>query len=264
MTHRTRHPHTGRRQRDGQGPRPRNPATCSPAFSIAGVMPAASQMTWKTSFPNPDSLVAAPRPAGHGPTFSVAGVVQGTADNGWRTAMPDPTRDTLDANGHVISKVEAAAPGRARRSPGPGTRRRPQPRRLTHPLRSGGDRKRNAPGRPERPRRLRVRPKVGLRRGAPPMATTIPTAVLAPDELAGPRRLLAGRQLPLGGPAASWAWPPIPSGTSPSWSPPARTSRSAASSPPPGMTAFRSGNRDLRPWSLRAGAAMLEVEPEER
>jgi hypothetical protein len=88
---------------------PDTPANCSPAFSIAGAMPAASQMTWKTAFPNPDALIAAPRPAGHGPTFSVAGVVQGTPDNGWRTAMPDPTRDTLDANGHVISKVEAAA-----------------------------------------------------------------------------------------------------------------------------------------------------------
>jgi hypothetical protein len=88
---------------------PETAAKCSPVFSIAGATPAASNMTWKTAYPNPDSLVAAPRPAGHGPTFTLAGVVQGTPDNGWRTAMPDPTRDTLDSNGHVISKIEAAA-----------------------------------------------------------------------------------------------------------------------------------------------------------
>lgn len=83
------------------------PANCSPVFSIAGATPSASNMTWKTAYPNPDALVAAPRPAGHGPTFTIAGVVQGTPDNGWRTSMPDPTRDTLDAHGHVISKIEA-------------------------------------------------------------------------------------------------------------------------------------------------------------
>ena len=88
---------------------PDTPANCSPVFSIAGAMPAASQMTWKTAYPNPDALVSAPRPAGHGPTFTLAGVVQGAPDNGWRTAMPDPTRDCLDANGHVISKIEAAS-----------------------------------------------------------------------------------------------------------------------------------------------------------
>ncbi len=88
---------------------PDTPANCSPVFSIAGAMPAASQMTWKTAYPNPDALISAPRPAGHGPTFTLAGVVQGTPDNGWRTAMPDPTRDCLDASGHVISKIEAAA-----------------------------------------------------------------------------------------------------------------------------------------------------------
>ncbi len=33
----------------------------------------------------------------------------GTAQTTWHTAMPDPTRDTLDAFGHVITKVEAAA-----------------------------------------------------------------------------------------------------------------------------------------------------------
>ncbi|HVL07440.1 MAG TPA: hypothetical protein VM388_15740 [Acidimicrobiales bacterium] len=88
---------------------PETPANCSPVFSIAGATPGASQAAWKTAYPNPDTLVAAPRPAGHGPTFTIAGVVQGAADNGWRTAMPDPTRDTLDANGHVVSKIEAAA-----------------------------------------------------------------------------------------------------------------------------------------------------------
>jgi hypothetical protein len=92
-----------------KNPVPETPANCSPVFSIAGATPAASNMTWKTAYPNPDLLVAAPRPAGHGPTFTIAGVVQGTPDNGWRTACPDPTRDTLDAYGHVISKIEAAA-----------------------------------------------------------------------------------------------------------------------------------------------------------
>ena len=81
----------------------------SPVFSIAGATPGGSQAAWKTAYPNPDTLVAAPRPAGHGPTFTIAGVVQGTPDNGWRTSMPDPTRDMLDANGHVISKAEGAA-----------------------------------------------------------------------------------------------------------------------------------------------------------
>ena len=88
---------------------PEAPANCSPVFSVAGATPAASNMTWNTTYPNPDAAVAEPRPAGHGPTFTIAGVVQGAADNGWRTSMPDPTRDTLDAYGHVISKVEAAA-----------------------------------------------------------------------------------------------------------------------------------------------------------
>ena len=88
---------------------PYTPAKCSPAFSIAGVVPTASQMTWKTAYPNPDSLLSAPRPAGHGPTFTIAGVIQGSSDSGWRTAMPDPTRDCLDANGHVVTKIEAAA-----------------------------------------------------------------------------------------------------------------------------------------------------------
>jgi len=88
---------------------PETPANCSPAFSIAGAMPGASQMTWKTSFPNPDALISPARPAGHGPVFSVAGVIPGTPEVTWRTAMPDPSRDCLDANGHVVTKLQAAA-----------------------------------------------------------------------------------------------------------------------------------------------------------
>ena len=90
-----------------QNPLPQAEAQ-NPVFSIAGATPGANQAAWKTAYPNPDSLVAEPRPTGHGPTFTLAGVVAGTADAGWRTAMPDPTRDTLDEFGHVISKVEAA------------------------------------------------------------------------------------------------------------------------------------------------------------
>jgi hypothetical protein len=92
-----------------QNPVPETPANCSPVFSIAGATPGASNMAWKTAYPNPDALVSEPRPAAHAVTFTVAGVVQAAAHNGWRTAMPDPTRDTLDPYGHVISKVEAAA-----------------------------------------------------------------------------------------------------------------------------------------------------------
>ena len=88
---------------------PEIPANCSPVFSTAGVMPGASEAPWKTAYPNPDAAIAAPRPVGHGPTFTVAGVIAGTPQTEWRTAMPDPTRDTLDAFGHVITKVEAAA-----------------------------------------------------------------------------------------------------------------------------------------------------------
>lgn len=88
---------------------PQTSGHASPVFSIAGATPGASQAGWKTAYPNPDALVSEPRPAGHGVTFTVAGVVQAAPDNGWRTAMPDPTRDTLDDNGHVISKAEAAA-----------------------------------------------------------------------------------------------------------------------------------------------------------
>ncbi len=80
----------------------------NPVFSIAGATPGANEAAWKTAYPNPDSLIAEPRPAGHGPTFTDAGVVAGASDTGWRTSMPDPSRDTLDAFGHVITKVEAA------------------------------------------------------------------------------------------------------------------------------------------------------------
>ena len=82
---------------------------CSPVFSLAGVMPGSSEMAWKTSYPNPDALIAPARAAGHGPSFSVAGVMPGVAETAWRTAMPDPSRDTLDVHGHVITKVEAGA-----------------------------------------------------------------------------------------------------------------------------------------------------------
>ena len=91
---------------------------CNPVFSIAGVMPCASNMAWKTAYPNPDASIATPQPASHGPSFSIAGVMPGTADTGWRTAMVDPTRDTLDSAGHYISIAEAqdrarlAAPAR--------------------------------------------------------------------------------------------------------------------------------------------------------
>lgn len=81
----------------------------NPVFSITGATPGANEADWKTAYPNPDSLISEPRPAGHGPTFTEAGVVAGASDTGWRTSMPDPSRDTLDEYGHVITKVEAAA-----------------------------------------------------------------------------------------------------------------------------------------------------------
>jgi hypothetical protein len=84
-------------------------ANCTPAFSIAGATPGASEAAWKTAYPNPDALVAEPRPAGHGNTFTIAGVLLGAPDTGWRTSMPDPTRDTVDQFGHVISKIDAEA-----------------------------------------------------------------------------------------------------------------------------------------------------------
>ena len=91
-----------------QNATPNTPADCSPVFSIAGVMPGASNAAWKTAYPNPDAGNAAPRRS-HGPTFSVAGAMPAGAQAPWRTAMPDPTRDVLDSYGHVITKIEAAA-----------------------------------------------------------------------------------------------------------------------------------------------------------
>jgi len=88
---------------------PTTAANCSPVFSMAGVMPAASEMRWTTAYPNPDAHIATTRPAGHAVSFSVAGVMPGCAETAWRTAMPDPSRDVLDAHGLVITKVEAAA-----------------------------------------------------------------------------------------------------------------------------------------------------------
>ena len=82
---------------------------CSPVFSIAGVMPGRATIAWKTAHPDPDAAFPRPRRRSHGPTFTVAGVVHGDPVAPWRTAMPDPTRDTLDAQGHIITKVEAAA-----------------------------------------------------------------------------------------------------------------------------------------------------------
>ena len=84
-------------------------ADCSPVFSLAGAMPAGSEMAWKTANPNPDAALAAHRRAGHGESLSIAGAMPGQPEAEWRTAMPDPTRDVLDPYGHVITKVEAAA-----------------------------------------------------------------------------------------------------------------------------------------------------------
>ena len=81
----------------------------NPVFSISGVMPGANEAAWKTAYPNPDAELHPRHAAGHGPSFSMAGVTTGESDSHWHTAMPDPTRDTLDAYGHVITKVEAAA-----------------------------------------------------------------------------------------------------------------------------------------------------------
>lgn len=91
-----------------QRPLPFTPADCSPVFSIAGVMTAGSNAAWKTAYPNPDAGTSAPRRS-HGPTFSIAGAMPAGAQTPWRTAMPDPTRDVLDAYGHIITKIEAAA-----------------------------------------------------------------------------------------------------------------------------------------------------------
>lgn len=87
---------------------PTSPADCSPVFSIAGVMPGSSNAAWETAYPNPDGSNALPRRT-HGPTFSIAGAVPAGAQAPWPTSMPDPSRDTLDAHGYAITKIEAAA-----------------------------------------------------------------------------------------------------------------------------------------------------------
>ena len=80
-----------------------------PVFSIAGAMPSTSNAPWKTAYPNPDAGVTQSRSSSTGPCFSIAGVIPSRPEVAWRTANPDPTRDVLDAYGHVITKVEAAA-----------------------------------------------------------------------------------------------------------------------------------------------------------
>lgn len=82
----------------------------NPVFSMAGAMPGGSEMTgWVTAYPNPDAGIARPRPVGHGPSFSMAGVMPGSSGTTWRTAMPNPDVDVLDGQGHVCTKIEAAA-----------------------------------------------------------------------------------------------------------------------------------------------------------
>lgn len=88
---------------------PRTEANCSPVFSMSGVMPGASEMAWKTAYPNPDAGFDELRPSGHGPSFSMAGVMPGSSQTAWHTAMPDPTRDMLDGNGYVIAIAEFEA-----------------------------------------------------------------------------------------------------------------------------------------------------------
>lgn len=89
-------------------------ARCSPAFSMAGAMPAGSEMaSWKTACPNPDTRISDGRCVGHGPSFSVAGVMPGRPETAWRTAMPNPTLDVLDGHGHVVTRIEAEARGEA-------------------------------------------------------------------------------------------------------------------------------------------------------
>jgi len=92
-----------------KSPNTQHAANCSPVFSMAGVMPGASEMAWTTAYPNPDAAHAEVRPAGHAVSFSIAGVMPGRAETGWRTAMPDPTRDVIDAHGYIttIAEVEA-------------------------------------------------------------------------------------------------------------------------------------------------------------
>ena len=80
-----------------------------PVFSIAGAMPSTSNAPWKTAYPNPDVGVTQHVASSTGPCFSIAGVIPSRPEVAWRTSNPDPTRDCLDAYGHVITKVEAAA-----------------------------------------------------------------------------------------------------------------------------------------------------------
>ena len=80
-----------------------------PVFSIAGAMPSTSSAPWKTAYPNPDAGPGSVPSGSHGPCFSIAGVIPSRPEVAWRTANPDPTRDVLDAYGHVITTVEAAA-----------------------------------------------------------------------------------------------------------------------------------------------------------
>ncbi len=104
------------------------PVRFNPVFSMAGVMPGGSEMAWKTAYPNPDAAISAPKAVGHGPSFSMAGVMPGCAETTWRTAMPNPTVDVLDAHGHVVTRIEAAArvelqPARRTRALHPARRR---------------------------------------------------------------------------------------------------------------------------------------------
>jgi len=81
----------------------------APSFSIGGAIPTSSNAPWKTAYPNPDAGHAQTRSGSNGPCFTIAGVIPSRPEVAWRTANPDPTRDVLDASGHVITKVEAAA-----------------------------------------------------------------------------------------------------------------------------------------------------------
>ena len=81
----------------------------APSFSIGGAIPTSSNAPWKTAYPNPDVGVTQHVSSSTGPCFSIAGVIPSRPEVAWRTSNPDPTRDCLDAYGHVITKVEAAA-----------------------------------------------------------------------------------------------------------------------------------------------------------
>ena len=72
-------------------------------------MPSTSNAPWKTAYPNPDAGTTPVRSASHGQCFSIAGAIPSRPEVAWRTSNPDPTRDVLDAYGHVITRVEAAA-----------------------------------------------------------------------------------------------------------------------------------------------------------